>query len=203
MDAAVSYPAITLKLKNPFPFPVVIHETVKEGVVRAEVLGPRRVRDVTFVRKINEVVPFVEKDVPDPKIPRGARMLAQRGIPGFKITRYRILREGAFAVREHTQDVYPPTTQIWHTGTGDVDPKFVANDDEHPEYVADEYLVITQGPDMVSPHAKPGAERGGGTVEARVAGRYGQHGWMAREGFATKTPKKGAAASDDDDARPD
>ena len=49
MDAAVVYPAITLKLRNPFPFPVVLHETVREGIVRAEILGPRRSRDVTFV----------------------------------------------------------------------------------------------------------------------------------------------------------
>ncbi len=204
MDAAVSYPAITLKLKNPFPFPVVLHETVREGVVRAEILGPRRSRDVTFVRKINEVTPFVEKDVPDPQMPKGARVLKQRGIPGFKITRYRILRDGPFAVREHTQDVYPSTMQIWRVGSGDPDPKWSGADDEHPEYVADEYLMISQGPDLVSPHAK-GAEKGGGTVESRVAGRYGTHGWTIREGFAKSlSGKKGGAAQPvDDDSRPD
>jgi vancomycin resistance protein YoaR len=202
MDAAVSYPAISLKLKNPFPFPIVLHETVKDGIVRAEVLGPKRTRDVTFVRKINEVTPFAERETPDPKIPKGARVLAQRGIPGFKITRYRILRDGAFAVREHTQDVYPPTAQIWRVGTGEPDPKYVSLDDEHPEYVADEYLVVTQGPDMQSPHAK-GAERGGGTVESRVAGKYGTHGWTVREGFAKALGGKKSNASDDDDARPD
>jgi len=200
MDAAVSYPAITLKLKNPFPFPVVLHEAVKEGMVRAEVLGPHRSRDVTFVRKVNEVSPFVEKEVADPKIPKGSRVLAQRGIPGFKITRYRIVRDGPFAVREHTQDVYPSTTQIWRVGAGDPDPKFVPQDDEHPEYVADEYLLVTQGPDISSPHAK-GPERGGGTIESRVAGRYGTHGWTVREGFAKAQTGKRAAT--DDDARPD
>jgi hypothetical protein len=169
--------------------------------VRAELLGPKRTRDVTFVRKVNEVVPFVERDVPDPKVPKGVRVLAQRGIPGFKITRYRIIRDGAFAVREHTQDVYPPTTQIWHVGSGDPDPKYVPADDEHPEYVADEYLVVTQGPDITSPHEKPGTERGGGTIEARVAGRYGTHGWMVREGFATKGGKR--PAGDDDEPRTD
>jgi hypothetical protein len=203
MDAAVSYPAITLKLRNPFPFPVVLHETLKDGVVRAEILGPKRTRDVTFVRKINEVVPFVEKEAPDPKIPKGVRVLAQRGIPGFKITRYRILRDGAFAVREHTQDVYPPTTQIWKVGTGDPDPKYVAADDEHPEYVADEYLLVTQGPDIATPHAQ-GPERGGGTVESRVAGKYGTHGWTSREGFTKLAGKRIVPNSTpDDDARPD
>ena len=63
--------------------------------------------------------------------------------------------------------------------------------------------MISQGPDLVSPHAK-GAEKGGGTVESRVAGRYGTHGWTVREGFAKAlNGGKKAAAAVDDDSRPD
>jgi vancomycin resistance protein YoaR len=183
MDATVVYPTITLKLRNPFPYPVVLHEVVEDGMVHAEILGPKRTRDVTFVRKINEVVPFQEREVSDQNVPKGERMLAQRGIPGFKITRYRILRDGSSAVRERSQDVYPATSQIWKVGTGEPDDKFVSHDDEHPEYVADEYLQISQGPDVHDPrgHAAP---PGGSTVESRVAGKYGTHGWTVREGFA-------------------
>ena len=185
MDAAVAYPAITLKLRNPFPYPVVLHETVVGGVVRAEILGPKRTRDVTFVRKMSDVTPFAEKEVPDPKIPKGERVLSQRGIPGFKITRYRLLRDGSVAVRERMQDSYPSTTQIWKVGTGEPDPKFEARDDEHPEYVADEYLAISQGPHIVVPRTgQPSTDPGGAMVESRVAGRYGTHGWTEREGFA-------------------
>jgi vancomycin resistance protein YoaR len=183
MDATVVYPTITLKLKNPFTFPVVLHEVVEDGMVHAEILGPKRTRDVTFVRKINEVVPFQEREVTDANVPKGERMLAQRGIPGFKITRYRILRDGSFAVRERTQDVYPPTQQIWKVGSGEADDKFVAHDDEHPEYVADEYLQISQGPDVHDPHGHT-SPPGGATVESRVAGKYGTHGWTVKEGFA-------------------
>ena len=206
MDAAVAYPAITLRLRNPFPYPVVLHETVQGGSVRAEVLGPKRTRDVTFVRKTSEVTPFTEKDVPDAKIPKGERVLKQRGIPGFKITRYRLLRDGSFAVRERMQDVYPPTMQIWHVGTGDADPKFEPHDDEHPEYVADEYLSISQGPSIIVPKTgQPSSEPGGAMVESRVAGRYGVHGWTVKEGFAKEPPPRkknaraggGTGASDD------
>jgi vancomycin resistance protein YoaR len=188
MDATVVYPTITLRLRNPFTYPLVLHETVSDGVVRAEILGPKRTRDVTFVRKIDEVVPFNEREASDPKIPRGQRILAQRGIPGFKVTRYRILRDGAFAVREHNTDVYPPTAQIWRVGSGEaVTGDVVA--DEHPEYVADEYLTISQGPHVVDPHAKKDepAPASGPMVESRVAGRYGTHGWTVREGFAKRT----------------
>ncbi len=186
MDATVVYPTITLRLRNPFTFPIVLHETVRGGIVRAEILGPKRTRDVTYVRKINEVVPFVERDAPDPKLPKGQRVLAQRGIPGFRITRYRILRDGSIAVRERMSDVYPPTNQIWRVGTGDnVDASKAKAGDDHPEYVADEYLLISQGPSVINPRTEaPSDEPGGAMVESRVAGRYGTKGWTVREGFA-------------------
>lgn len=188
MDATVVYPTITLRLRNPFPHPIVLHETVQDGMVRAEILGPKRTRDVTFVRKINEVVPFVESEKPDPKLPQGKRVLSQRGIPGFKVTRYRILRDGPFAVREHFTDTYPPTQQIWRVGTGPSELAFEGGGDDHPEYVADEYLAISQGPHVVDPHAKKDdpEKPGGPMVETRVAGRYGTHGWTVREGFAKR-----------------
>jgi vancomycin resistance protein YoaR len=180
LDAAVAYPTVSLKIENPLPFPVVLHETVERGMVRAEILGPKRTRDVTFGRRIDQVVQFAERDVEDAKLPKGARELKQRGIPGFKVTRWRIVRDGPFAVREHHQDYYPPTTQIWRVGTGPEDPKFEAQDDEHPEYVADEYLFISQGPSIKGPH-------GGDMVESRVPGKTGTYGWTVREGFAKET----------------
>jgi hypothetical protein len=193
LDAAVAYPTVTLKLSNPYPFPVVLHEMVQSGVVRAEVLGPQRSRDVTFARRIDQVVAFAERDIPTAELPKGARELRQRGIPGFKITRWRIVRDGPFAVREHQQDYYPPTTQIWRVGTGPDDPKFEASDDEHPEYVADEFLLISQGPDIQGPH-------GTDMVESRTPGKTGEHGWTVREGFAKETHgtrARGAGGEDD------
>ena len=180
LDAAVAYPTVSLKLENPLTFPVVLHETVQGGLVRAEILGPKRTRDVTFGRRIDEVVQFPERDVEDSKLPRGARELKQRGIPGFKVTRWRIVRDGPFAVREHHQDYYPPTSQVWRVGTGPDDPKFEAQDDAHPEYVADEFLFISQGVSVKGPH-------GGDMVESRVPGKTGSYGWTVREGFAKET----------------
>lgn len=192
LDAAVAYPTITLKLKNNFPHPIVLHETVQGGVVRAEILGPSRTRNVTFIRKITDVIPFKEREVDDPKLPTGDRVLSQRGIPGFKITRERVVREGAADAsanpprRETTTDSYPPTTQVWRVGTGERTLKNESSDDEHPEYVVDEELTLTQGPDVVDPRrrAADAKEPGGPTVEAREPGKYGTHGWTVRLGFA-------------------
>ena len=196
MDATVVYPTITLKLKNPLPYPVVLHEYVDHGVVRAEILGPKRTRDVTFVRRIDGITPFREKEISDPKIPEGEKVLAQRGIPGFKVTRYRVVRDGAYAVRERIPDYYPPTAQIVRVGTGGADKSWVPVDDAHSEYVADELLTISQGPSIHSPKAA-GIEKGGGTIEARVPGKYGSYGWTVREGLTTEWKREPKPGGDD------
>lgn len=191
LDAAVAYPTINFRFKNPFPFPVVLHETVKDGVVRAEVLGPKRQRMVTFIRKIDDVIPFQEQEKPDPKIPEGVRVLGQRGIPGFKLHRYRIVREGPFAVREQWSDTYPPTVQIIRVGTAtdkDRDGAIPA-DDQHPEYTADEFLSMTQGPTV------PGEKEQ--MSESREPGRTGTAGWTEKAGMSTWDPKR----RDDDDRK--
>ena len=179
LDATVVYPTITLRLRNSFDHPVVLHETVRDGVVRAEVLGPKRTRTVTFVRKIDDVLPFAELERPDPKLKKGVTVLAQRGIPGFRTHRYRIVREGSFAVRERFNDSYPPTNQIVRVGTGEGEGAKDATDDPHPEYVADDYLVLLQGPD----------EKKNAIVELREAGRTGEYGWTARAGFSHYRPR--------------
>jgi hypothetical protein len=86
-------------------------------------------------------------------------------------------------------------------GTGPADPKWKPKDDDHPEYVADQFLTISQGPSVPNHRAIP--ERGGAMVESRIAGRYGAYGWTVREGFTKpwSRDKEGKAALDE--ARPD
>ncbi|WP_437810570.1 VanW family protein [Sorangium sp. So ce1078] len=184
LDATVVYPTINYRFRNPFDFPIVLHETVAGGVVRAEILGPSRKLTVTYFRRIDEVIPFEELERPTPKLPDGTRVLAQRGIPGFRTTSSRVVRDGAYGVREKWSDSYPPTTQIIHVGSGPRDLEVKVADDNHPEYVADEYLVVTQGPDVRTPGVT-GPEPGGGTVESREPGLTGERGWTERAGIGT------------------
>ncbi len=184
LDAAVAYPTINFRFKNTFPFPVVLHETVKDGLVRAEILGPQRTTTVTFIRHIDEVIPFQEVEREDPRLPEGARVLGQRGIPGFKLHRYRIVRDGPFAVRERWNDTYPPTNQIIRVGTATDLPKDtpLPPDDPHPEYTADELLITTQGPD-----SKEG-DPNDGMSEFRVPGQTGVVGWTEKAGLSHWNP---------------
>ncbi|MGC4063394.1 MAG: VanW family protein [Polyangiaceae bacterium] len=156
LDATVVYPTINFRFRNNYDFPVVLHESVKNGVVRAEVLGPERKHTVTFIRRITDVVPYEQLEREDPQLPRGVKILSQRGVAGFAVTRYRIVREGPHAVRERWLDRYPPTPQIVRVGTGDQPKDSVnATDDHHPEYVADELLVMTQSSDPTDPVEQP------------------------------------------------
>jgi vancomycin resistance protein YoaR len=195
LDATVVYPTIDFRVKNGFSHPVVLHETVKNGVVRAEILGPARTRTVTLIRRIDSAIPYEEVEREDPKLPEGVRELGQRGVPGFKLHRYRIVRDGEYAVRERWNDVYPPTTQIVKRGTGSMPRDSVRIDnDNHPEYLADELLVSTQGVDV-------GANEGDATdakdtIESREPGKYGEAHWTEKAGMPYFDTR--AAASDED-----
>jgi len=187
LDATVVYPTINFRFRNPFNFPIVLHETVSNGIVRAEILGPERRHTVTYFRRIDEVIPFEEVERKTPKLPEGVRLLAQRGIPGFKTTSSRVVRDGAHATRYKWTDSYPPTTQIFNVGSGPKELTAQGKDDEHPEYVVDEYLVVTQGPDIHTPGV-PGVEAGGGTIESREPGKTGKAGYYEQLGLSHYKP---------------
>jgi hypothetical protein len=179
LDAAVVYGAQNFRFQNDRPYPVVLGLRVDEGRVLATVHGPERDRQVFLSRKIDDVLPFEERVVLDPALPSGLRVLEQRGVPGFKLTRFRVVQDlkTQAAVRERTSDTYPPTPQLWRVGTGrEPSAGFERpRNDAHPEYVADEYLQMTQ------------TERG--TVDLiREAGRSGTYGWIEREGLVLRKP---------------
>jgi len=179
LDAAVVYPTINLRLRNPYDFPVVLRETVRAGRVRAEVRGARRPQTVTLIRRIDQAHPFDEVQRPDDTLPRGRRALAQRGVPGFDLHLYRIRREGAHAVRETVVASYPATPQIVRVGTGSSSTATGRPPhDVLPEYLADELLVLSQLADSDGP-----------AVEQRTPGRFGSPGWTKEIGAPVWEPK--------------
>ncbi|MDP3277603.1 MAG: VanW family protein [Deltaproteobacteria bacterium] len=171
LDATVVYPSINLRMRNNLPHPVVIHTRLGGGNARIELLGPARTRAVTFVRKIMHVERFPTRDIPDANLAPGQRVITQRGIPGFRVRRYRIVRDGDQAVRERWEDTYPPTVEIVHVGTGGGSGG-TPNPDDHPEYTADQYMATVQS---------PGETR---MQEVRRPGMTGVAGWMVAQGFS-------------------
>ena len=118
LDSTVVYPDIDMKLRNPFDFPVVLHMTVSQGKVRAEVLGPRRPYQVAFERELKERLPYETVWRNDDRLRSGTESVAQRGMRGFKIERRRKLYQGGEVVATETWELsYPPTTEILRRGT--------------------------------------------------------------------------------------
>lgn len=134
---------------------------------------------MTIIRRIDEAVPFSETERFDESLAKGKRVVEQRGVPGLKLHRYRILRSGDHALRERFDDVYPPTTQIVRVGIG----KNAASESSEPgatqpEYVADELLVMTHQPD-----ASPAF------VVSQTPGRFARAGWTEEWKQAAARPK--------------
>ncbi|HJL34470.1 MAG TPA: VanW family protein, partial [Polyangiaceae bacterium LLY-WYZ-15_(1-7)] len=175
LDAAVAWPNLNFRFRNDRSFPVMVRLVVEGGWVRGEIRGAARTDQVSFVRRIDEAIPYEERENEDPRLPAGVRVLAQRGVPGFRVTVWRIRRDPETNQARSTRDEvsYPPTTQIWRVGTGAPAPSGYEppEGDTHGEYRADEYLESTQG---------PGIE---GTETVRRAGRTGSPGWTVRAGM--------------------
>jgi vancomycin resistance protein YoaR len=181
LDAMVSYPTRNLRFRNDLPFPIGLLVGVESGLVRVEVRGATRHREVTFVRRIDQTLPFEETDLRDSELPMGLRVLRQRGIPGFKLSRFRVVRDVSTnqSRRERMEDMYPPTSQVWRIGASSVTPPGFEPpaDDDHLEYVADEVLLATEGPGIQ------------GMSESRRPGRTGEYGWTERAGMLRRGPR--------------
>jgi vancomycin resistance protein YoaR len=152
LDATVSYPAIDLKLENPFNFPAAIHFTADEGALRAEIRGLERPFIVTFLRTILGTRPFPVRIIEDSKLARGKEVVTQNGIPGYSVQRYQIIEKDKVAYHFQTTDKYPPTTQFIHKGIAE--PGSIGKNDTdaprpdtHNPYHASTYLRMVQGPD--------------------------------------------------------
>lgn len=194
LDATVVYPTVNYRFRNPFTYPVVLHQTVKEGIVRAEILGAKRTATVTYFRRIDEVERFEEERRITDQLPKDKEVITQRGMPGFQVYASRVIREGAHARRQRWIDNYPPTVQVVYAGggagtddveggakakrkKGRVKTKLKIEEDNHPEYVVDQYLTMTQGPD-VAPSKEPAAT----TYSQREPGLTSGKGWTERIG---------------------
>ena len=149
LDAMVTYGGMGLRFRNDLAFPIVIGMTMEAGVLRAEIRGASASRLVTFARRIDATVPFGVREERDASLPMGVSIVRQRGVPGFRITRYRIVRDVAHnqAIRERDESSYPPTEEIVRVGAGGAPPPGYRADtgDAHPEYLADTYLSATEG----------------------------------------------------------
>ena len=119
LDSTVVYPAVDLKVRNPHPFPVVIHAKTEGAELRIEVLGKERPAEVGFGRELLETIPYTRKIIEETWLTGRKVIVKQHGIRGFRIRRTRKLRYSDGTQRmERSVDFYPPTTEIYQVPVG-------------------------------------------------------------------------------------
>lgn len=119
LDATVVFPTVDLKLRNPYDFPIVVHNTIDKGTLVFELRGKSKpatveletatVGTADYKRKLEEVAGLGEGQV----------VVKQKGIRGLSLRKTRTihLRDGGERV-EITTDVYPPTFEILKVAPG-------------------------------------------------------------------------------------
>ncbi|MDB4995769.1 MAG: Vancomycin B-type resistance protein VanW [Myxococcaceae bacterium] len=119
LDATVVYPVVDMKLKNPHPFPVVLHTKVEGNKLRIELLGASKPARVSFERELIKTVPYTRKIEEKTGLTARRVRVKQHGIRGFRIERKRIFvyKDGRRR-EEKTKDFYPPTTEIYEVAPG-------------------------------------------------------------------------------------
>lgn len=119
LDSTVVYPSVDLKLRNPHPFPVVVHAKTEGGKLKVEILGKEKPIEVHFSREVVAQIPFTRRLVEEPSLSGKKVIHKQHGIRGFRIKRTRELRyqDGTTRVETST-DQYPPTVDIYQVPVG-------------------------------------------------------------------------------------
>ncbi|MBC7171909.1 MAG: VanW family protein [Polyangiaceae bacterium] len=118
LDATVAYPEIDLVVRNPFDFPVAIDVVAEQDTMTVRVLGRAKPRSVELARELHRGSRYATRDIEDPALPLGQRVLTQEGAAGSIVLRTRVLEEGSRRWVERERLEYPPIDEIFHVGTG-------------------------------------------------------------------------------------
>jgi vancomycin resistance protein YoaR len=125
LDSTVVFPSTDLKLKNPYPFSVVVHTVVSANTLKIELLGKEKPVSVTFSRDTAAVLPYERRIDEESYVTAGKAIKKQGGIRGYRIKRVRVitaLTEAGGSVgesrTEESFDFYPPTVEIYVVAPG-------------------------------------------------------------------------------------
>jgi vancomycin resistance protein YoaR len=114
LDATVAWPFVDLKLRNPWPEPLVISASAKAGTLTIRFLTRQRPAKVRVQSEIKETFPFPRVVEVGHGVPRGTYKLKQEGIPGYRIERTRSIWPNAGEVRRDVRITrYRPTPELY------------------------------------------------------------------------------------------
>jgi vancomycin resistance protein YoaR len=120
LDATVAYPTVDLKLKNPLPFPVLVHAHIANGgTLVVEIFGHEKPAEVSFHAATIGIQSYKREVREASWLAEGTVIKKQGGRQGVTIEKTRTITAKDGTVRvEKTQDNYPPTKEIYYVAPG-------------------------------------------------------------------------------------
>jgi vancomycin resistance protein YoaR len=117
LDATVVYPAVDLKIRNPFPFALAVHAAVQGNAIEMELLGADKVVSVSFTTEVLGTTQYDRKVEEKPGV--GGPKRKQKGADGVELKKTRFLAYATGKRKvEISRDVYPPTKEVWEVPPG-------------------------------------------------------------------------------------
>jgi hypothetical protein len=114
LDATVVYPVVDMKMRNPHPFPLVVHAKVDGNRLHVELLGKAKPVSVEFKRELVKTIPYGRKIEEKRELWAKRVVVKQHGIRGYRIKRERVLTfHNGHKKVETNNDFYPPTAEIY------------------------------------------------------------------------------------------
>jgi vancomycin resistance protein YoaR len=119
LDATVAYPTVDLKLKNPYPFAVVVRALANKGTLTLEIHGADKPLKSEYTVATVGVRAYKRTVREAHWLPEGKVILKQRGIRGVSVEKVRTIRYADGSEKKETSlDVYPPTNEVYIIGPG-------------------------------------------------------------------------------------
>ena len=120
LDSTVVYPAVDLKVRNPHPFPVVVHAKTDGNKLRVELLGKMRPVDVELRSRgrLDVAVQAQDRRRAGALRQEGPRQAARHQGLHASSARGCSSTRTARRKKEELTDFYPPTTEIYKVPVG-------------------------------------------------------------------------------------
>jgi vancomycin resistance protein YoaR len=118
LDATVAYGKVDLKLRNPYPFPIIIHAFLpKPTTVRIELLGAEPQAKVNYSFAINNSDDYYRRITYKSHLPAGKIHLHQKGIKGHEVVSRIVTNWSDGRVTERTYlSIYRPVPEVFWVG---------------------------------------------------------------------------------------
>ncbi|MBZ0121404.1 MAG: VanW family protein, partial [Sandaracinaceae bacterium] len=120
LDAAVSWPAHDLRVRNPYEFSVRVRSSAYQGRLRIELMGARRAPRVEWSARVLSRTPRELERQLDPGLPVGTEDVIDEGEDGCVLERTRTIHWPEGARTERVELRYPTVSRLVRVGPAGV-----------------------------------------------------------------------------------